>query len=151
MRESRLQFDKNCSKSSLGPIRNASMVAEIRHLLRSGRSIHGGQIQDILYMMCLFIGTNCIIRVPKELIARFVKICPTCQVRRGGSRLMPPTSRRSPSRLVSRPLKLPSPPISRRESTFASQFNRTEADYFGHLHDHSGWLDSHQNVKVART
>ncbi|KAF4770807.1 hypothetical protein HAV15_012818 [Penicillium sp. str.  len=89
--------------------------------------------------------------VPKELIARFVKICPTCQVRRGGSRLMPPTSRRSPSRLVSRPLKLPSPPISRRESTFASQFNRTEADYFGHLHDHSGWLDSHQNVKVART
>lgn len=30
--------------------------------------------------------------VPKELISRFVKICPTCQVRRGGSRLTPPNS-----------------------------------------------------------
>ncbi|KAJ5044090.1 hypothetical protein NUH16_000887 [Penicillium rubens] len=90
-------------------------------------------------------------RVPKELISRFVKICPTCQVRRGGSRLTPPNSRRSSPRLemVSRSPKLPSPPISRRESTFAGQIplDRTQADYFGHLHGHSGWLDSHQNVQ----
>ncbi|KAJ5518438.1 hypothetical protein N7453_000860 [Penicillium expansum] len=89
--------------------------------------------------------------VPKELISRFVKICPTCQVRRGGSRLTPPNSRRSSPRLemVSRSPKLPSPPISRRESTFAGQIplDRTQADYFGHLHGHSGWLDSHQNVQ----
>ncbi|KAJ6188919.1 hypothetical protein N7519_003827 [Penicillium mononematosum] len=86
-----------------------------------------------------------------ELISRFVKICPTCQVRRGGSRLTPPNSRRSSPRLemVSRSPKLPSPPISRRESTFAGQIplDRTQADYFGHLHGHSGWLDSHQNVQ----
>ncbi|CAG7935544.1 unnamed protein product [Penicillium nalgiovense] len=89
--------------------------------------------------------------VPKELISRFVKICPTCQVRRGGSRLTPPNSRRSSPRLemVSRSPKLPSPPTSRRESTFAGQIplDRTQADYFGHLHGHSGWLDNHQNVQ----
>ncbi|OKL58818.1 hypothetical protein UA08_05818 [Talaromyces atroroseus] len=33
--------------------------------------------------------------VPKELISRFVKICPTCQVRRGGAHLSPPDSRRN--------------------------------------------------------
>ncbi|KAG0157959.1 hypothetical protein PDIDSM_5471 [Penicillium digitatum] len=89
--------------------------------------------------------------VPKELISRFVKICPTCQVRRGGSRLTPPNSRRSSPRLemVSRSPKLPSPPISRRESSFAGQMplDRTQADYFGHLHGHGGWLDHHQNVQ----
>ena len=42
-------------------------------------------------------------RVPKELISRFVKICPTCQVRRGGSHLSPPDSRRnSPPMALSR-------------------------------------------------
>ncbi|OQD98915.1 hypothetical protein PENSOL_c008G11928 [Penicillium solitum] len=89
--------------------------------------------------------------VPKELISRFVKICPTCQVRRGGSRLTPPNSRRSSPRLemISRSPKLPSPPISRRESTFAGQIplDRTQADYFGHLHGHGGWMDGHQNVQ----
>lgn len=41
--------------------------------------------------------------VPKELISRFVKICPTCQVRRGGSHLSPPDSRRnSPPMALSR-------------------------------------------------
>lgn len=60
-------------------------------------------------------------RVPKELISRFVKICPTCQVRRGGSRLTPPNSRRGSPRLemIPRSPKLPSPPISRRESSFS--------------------------------
>lgn len=35
-------------------------------------------------------------RVPKELISRFVKLCPTCQVRRGASRNSPPESEKSP-------------------------------------------------------
>lgn len=33
-------------------------------------------------------------RVPKELISRFVKICPTCQIRRGGTHLSPSDSGR---------------------------------------------------------
>jgi hypothetical protein len=50
--------------------------------------------------------------------------------------------------MVSRSPKLPSPPNSRRESTFTGQMplDRTQADYFGHLHGHGGWLDS-QNVQ----
>lgn len=34
--------------------------------------------------------------MPKELISRFVKLCPTCQVRRGTARNSPPESERSP-------------------------------------------------------
>ena len=34
--------------------------------------------------------------MPKELISRFVKLCPTCQVRRGTSRNSPPESVKSP-------------------------------------------------------
>lgn len=90
-------------------------------------------------------------RVPKELISRFVKICPTCQVRRGGSRLTPPNSRRGSPRLemVSRSPKLPSPPISRRESAFGGQvaLDRVQSDYFNQLHSHSGWVDNHQNLQ----
>ncbi|CAG7981192.1 unnamed protein product [Penicillium olsonii] len=93
-------------------------------------------------------------RVPKELISRFVKICPTCQVRRGGSRLTPPNSRRSSPRLdmVPRSPKLPSPPISRRESNFNGQLplDRT-SDFFGHIHGHNGWLDSHLGVQGRST
>ncbi|KAJ6001769.1 hypothetical protein N7499_002368 [Penicillium canescens] len=88
--------------------------------------------------------------VPKELISRFVKICPTCQVRRGGSRLTPPNSRRSSPRLemIPRSPKLPSPPASRRESTFGQMpIDRTQSDYFGHLHSQNAWLDSHQSVQ----
>lgn len=36
------------------------------------------------------------VRVPKELISRFVKLCPTCRVRRGTSRNSPPECERSP-------------------------------------------------------
>lgn len=91
------------------------------------------------------------LRVPKELISRFVKICPTCQVRRGGSRLTPPNSRRSSPRLelVPRSPKLPSPPISRRESSFGSQvpLDRAQSDYFNQLHGHGGWMESHQSLQ----
>ncbi|CAG8195820.1 unnamed protein product [Penicillium salamii] len=88
--------------------------------------------------------------VPKELISRFVKICPTCQVRRGGSRLTPPNSRKSSPRLdmVPRSPKLPSPPNSRRESTFSGQMplDRT-SDFFSHIHGHNGWMDSHPGIQ----
>ena len=57
-------------------------------------------------------------RVPKELISRFVKICPTCQIRRGGSRVTPPASLRGSPKLETatpaQPLLL-SPPDSRGE------------------------------------
>lgn len=39
-------------------------------------------------------------RVPKELISRFVKLCPTCQVRRGPNRNSPPESERSPEAMT---------------------------------------------------
>ncbi|KAJ6000096.1 hypothetical protein N7481_000505 [Penicillium waksmanii] len=95
--------------------------------------------------------------VPKELISRFVKICPTCQVRRGGSRLTPPNSRRGSPRLEMMPRsspKLPSPPISRRESNFGTQagLDRAQSDYFAQqMHGHSGgggWsMDQHQGLQ----
>ncbi|KAJ5775967.1 uncharacterized protein N7511_000978 [Penicillium nucicola] len=91
--------------------------------------------------------------VPKELISRFVKICPTCQVRRGGSRLTPPNSRRSSPRLeiVPRSPKLPSPSVSRRESTFGQMpMERTQSDYFSHLQGQNSWLDT-QSVQGRST
>ena len=90
-------------------------------------------------------------RVPKELISRFVKICPTCQVRRGGSRLTPPNSRRSSPRLEIAPRspKLPSPPISRRESAISHhiQPDRTQADYFNQFSGHTSWVDSQRQLQ----
>lgn len=57
------------------------------------------------------------LRVPKELISRFVKLCPTCQVRRGGAsaRTSPPDSDRD-SFMHNQSPGLISPPQSRRES-----------------------------------
>ncbi|KAJ5183215.1 hypothetical protein N7492_000831 [Penicillium capsulatum] len=93
--------------------------------------------------------------VPKELISRFVKICPTCQVRRGGSRLTPPNSRRGSPRLEmsSRSPKLPSPPISRRDSTFGGQMSldRAQTDYFTQVHGHGGWIDGPQTLQSRPT
>lgn len=90
-------------------------------------------------------------RVPKELISRFVKICPTCQVRRGGARLTPPSSRRSSPRLevLSRSPKLPSPPMSRRDSTLNGQLvlERPQSDYFTQFSSHGTWLDSQRSLQ----
>jgi hypothetical protein len=56
-------------------------------------------------------------RVPKELISRFVKLCPTCQTRRGTNRDEPiETSPKHEASDVTSPEML-SPPPSRREST----------------------------------
>jgi hypothetical protein len=82
-------------------------------------------------------------RVPKELISRFVKICPTCQVRRGGTRLTPPSSRRSspPLDICSRSPKLPSPTISRRQSAIPGPvtLERPQIEYF---HQQTNWVES---------
>ena len=102
------------------------------------------------------------LRVPKELISRFVKICPTCQVRRGGSRLTPPNSRRGSPRLemVSRSPKLPSPPIVKRGS--ASSYGTDPAaqsdylsQYHGHSHSHGHghgtWMDPSSQSMQTRS
>lgn len=90
-------------------------------------------------------------RVPKELISRFVKICPTCQVRRGGSRLTPPNSRRGSPRLemVPRSPKLPSPSIVKRESSYGghSSLDRAQTEYLSQFHGHNGWIDSPQSMQ----
>jgi hypothetical protein len=87
-------------------------------------------------------------RVPKELISRFVKICPTCQVRRGGTRLTPPNSRRGspPLELSSRSPKLPSPPISRRQSAIAGSacLDRPQLEYF---QQQNNWVDSARKLQ----
>lgn len=58
------------------------MVDATRHRLKLGESIHGKSFQ------CLSSQTDNF-RVPKELISRFVKLCPTCQIRRGLNRSSP--------------------------------------------------------------
>ncbi|KAL4894653.1 hypothetical protein BDV59DRAFT_192495 [Aspergillus ambiguus] len=82
--------------------------------------------------------------------ANLLMICPTCQVRRGGPRLTPPNSRRSSPRLdmVPRSPKLPSPPVSRRESTLNGQltFERPQADYFTQFSGHGNWMDSQRSI-----
>ncbi|KAJ6002894.1 hypothetical protein N7451_005441 [Penicillium sp. IBT 35674x] len=55
------------------------------------------------------------------------------------------------SNRASRSPKLPSPPISRRESTFGQvSLDRAQSDYFGQLHGH-GWVDSHQSLQGRST
>ncbi|KAL5355464.1 hypothetical protein BJX96DRAFT_161745 [Aspergillus floccosus] len=119
---------------------------------RKGQDISPGP-SDI-FMVC---GNPVLERsmVPKELISRFVKICPTCQVRRGGPRLTPPNSRRSSPRLDMAPRspKLPSPPVSRRDSTLNGQMalERSQADYFGQFGGHGNWMDSQRNIHERPT
>ncbi|BCS27499.1 integrase zinc binding domain-containing protein [Aspergillus puulaauensis] len=92
--------------------------------------------------------------VPKELISRFVKICPTCQIRRGGTRVTPPNSRRGspPLKISSRSPKLPSPPVSRRQSAIAgpASLERTQMECF---HQQNNWIDpgrkSHRHASLS--
>lgn len=78
------------------------------------------------------------------MISRFVKICPTCQVRRGGSRLTPPSSHRSSPQITTAdnsPL-LFSASDSKRGSTTDHHSRR---DGFVPLQGQGGWpLSSHQ-------
>lgn len=59
--------------------------------------------------------THHLSRVPKELISRFVKLCPTCQARRGTTRNSPPESEKSPEYMDTNSPDTMSPQ-SRRES-----------------------------------
>ncbi|KAE8383958.1 hypothetical protein BDV23DRAFT_54050 [Aspergillus alliaceus] len=164
-------FGRNCSRFSLEHTNNASTVAETKHLPRSDRSTHGTSVVQLNFVVLVFflsfssnnsMSIYCLSgkltasyvdhhqRVPKELISRFVKICPTCQVRRGGSRLTPPNSRRSSPRLeiVSRSPKLPSPPMSRCESNLNVQLplDRSQANYLSQLSGHNSWLESQKGI-----
>ncbi|OJD15142.1 hypothetical protein AJ78_04567 [Emergomyces pasteurianus Ep9510] len=86
--------------------------------------------------------------VPKELISRFVKICPTCQVRRGGSRLTPPNSRKGSPKITTLPNpQLLSPPVSRRDSIISrpgAANGRSQNEYSHHIQG-SGWGHSHSH------
>ncbi|KAK5951107.1 hypothetical protein OHC33_007860 [Knufia fluminis] len=62
--------------------------------------------------------------VPKELISRFVKLCPTCRIRRGTDRNSPPDDAKSPPDFndTDSPLDDDESPIKpRRESTVSTQ------------------------------
>ncbi|KAH8704284.1 hypothetical protein BGW36DRAFT_371033 [Talaromyces proteolyticus] len=85
--------------------------------------------------------------VPKELISRFVKICPTCLGRRGASHFTPPDSRRnSPHLELTRVHPHPLYTGYRRKSTYSlsdsshppMNFSPTNHDY----HHNVGWPDS---------
>lgn len=66
-------------------------------------------------------------RVPKELISRFVKLCPTCQVRRGTSRNSPPESERSPEEVTEpQSPEVPSGCSSRKNSSARKQIPTNE-------------------------
>lgn len=84
--------------------------------LRCAKSIHGKWLSIRFSSLPVSaIRWLTISRVPKELISRFVKLCPTCQVRRGSARPSPPDSDHD-SYMHTRSPGLISPPQSRRES-----------------------------------
>lgn len=63
-------------------------------------------------------------RVPKELISRFVKICPTCQIRRGMNRGSPPDDEKSPPDFAdAQSPEMISPAKARRDSVMLPQEN----------------------------
>ena len=110
-----------------------------------------GNVLAPAYTTCIFVALlNSRVlttpRVPKELISRFVKLCPTCQIRRGVSHLTPPNSQKGSPGLETacHSPKLPSPPTSRRESIFNSQVS--QAEYLGQFGEHHGWVDSPHNI-----
>lgn len=65
-------------------------------------------------------------RVPKELISRFVKLCPTCRIRRGMNRNSPGEDQDTPPDMDDTEPndEIDSPVKSRRESTIGAQDNR---------------------------
>jgi hypothetical protein len=66
-----------------------------------------------------------ILRVPKELISRFVKLCPTCRVRRGTARTSPTGSDKgSPDHMDAQSQsEMHSPPDSRGSSIVSRQYS----------------------------
>lgn len=93
-------------------------------------------------------------RVPKELISRFVKLCPTCQARRGSnSQASPTTLSKNTSSLYSPPQspETISPPTSRRESLLSrhsSMFSSSpvSTNIYGSQCHGNQWLSSPQHI-----
>ncbi|ERF77076.1 hypothetical protein EPUS_06294 [Endocarpon pusillum Z07020] len=92
--------------------------------------------------------------VPKELISRFVKICPTCKARRGcNSHVSPPISPKHSSSVYSSPQSpaLLSPPASRRDSLLSRHSSMLPSSpvgthVYGSQYQGNQWLSSAQNV-----
>ena len=93
-------------------------------------------------------------RVPKELISRFVKLCPTCQARRGSnSQPSPPISPMNISALYSPPQSpaMLSPPASRRDSLLSRHSSvfpssPVTTNMYGSQYQGSQWLSSGQAI-----
>jgi len=91
-------------------------------------------------------------RVPKELISRFVKICPTCKTRRGSnSHVSPPTSPKNTSSAYSSPQSpgMLSSPVSRRDSLLSRHSSiypssPVSTNIYGSHYQGSQWFSSPQ-------
>ena len=94
-----------------------------------------------LFLSFFFFFETVLKRVPKELISRFVKICPTCQVRRGGLRLTSPTSRRGSPGFdqMFRTPKAFSPPSSRHEAVLVGRVSleSPQMNYMAQVRSHA--------------
>lgn len=88
------------------------------------------------------------------MISRFVKLCPTCQARRGSnSHTSPPTSPRNISALYSPPQSpvMISPPASRRDSLLSRHSSifpssPVSTNMYGSQYQGSQWLSSGQAI-----
>jgi hypothetical protein len=91
-------------------------------------------------------------RVPKELISRFVKICPTCKTRRGSnSHVSPPISPKNTSSTYSSPQSPGglSSPVSRRDSLLSRHSSifpssPVSTNMYGSHYQGSQWFSSPQ-------
>jgi hypothetical protein len=99
-----------------------------RSLLRKqGQSLSSVPLAETFHLTCSnHFPTwlmNLMPRVPKELISRFVKLCPTCRVRRGTARTSPTGSDKgSPDHMDTQsPPEMLSPPDSRGSSIVSGQ------------------------------
>lgn len=109
------------------------------------------KVASNMLVFCGFYLTEHISRIPKELISRFVKICPTCQVRRRGSRLTPPSSRRESPQLepASRSPTDISPPVSRRQSVVSRHANldRLQTHVLSESRSQGDWDNGRQQIR----
>jgi hypothetical protein len=105
--------------------------------------------EHVGHLACVLANRN---RVPKELISRFVKICPTCKVRRGQGRGSPAASEKSPEPYEASPETCS--PSSRRDSS-ATKRGSVSVQSPVQLHGSSSlfahqnrWMTSAQPVEV---
>jgi hypothetical protein len=76
MNSSLSQSGKSCSRFSLVPTKHVSTGEETRLRSKSAACTHGSTTSFFSRLRLT------LLRVPKELISRFVKMCPTCRIRR---------------------------------------------------------------------